>query len=90
MFKPKGPSCQSCGMPINKDPLGGGTSVDGNKTTEYCSHCFRNGAFTEPNLTCEEMITKVKTKMKEMRIPGFVAYLFTKDIPKLKRWASQS
>jgi hypothetical protein len=27
-----------------------------------------------------------KGKMKEMGFPGFLAVLFTKGIPKLKRW----
>ncbi|MBC7771253.1 MAG: hypothetical protein H7210_02040 [Pyrinomonadaceae bacterium] len=29
MFRPKGPACQSCGMPLSKDPRGGGTNADG-------------------------------------------------------------
>jgi hypothetical protein len=29
----------------------------------------------------------VKGKMKEMHIPGFLAYFMTKNLPKLRRWA---
>ncbi len=86
MFQPKGPFCQSCGMPLSKDSMGGGTNADGSKSQEYCSHCFQAGQFTDPNLSCEEMIHNVKTKMKEMHIPGFLANRFTKGIPELKRW----
>lgn len=86
MFKPKGPYCQSCGMPLSKDAQGGGTNADGTKNTEYCSHCYQNGQFTEPNISLEEMIVKVKGKMKEMHIPGFLANFFTKDMQNLKRW----
>lgn len=89
MFQPKGPYCQSCGMPLSKDAMGGGTNEDGSKSQEYCSHCFQSGQFTEPNLSCEEMIGKVKAKMKEMHLPGFLANSFTKGIPELKRWKSQ-
>ncbi|MGE6610902.1 zinc ribbon domain-containing protein [Peribacillus sp. NPDC076916] len=32
-------TCQSCGMPLSKDELGG-------KSTKYCSHCYMNGEFT--------------------------------------------
>jgi hypothetical protein len=32
MFKPKGPYCQSCGMPLSKDAKGGGTEKDGSKS----------------------------------------------------------
>ena len=35
--------CQSCGMPMKKDPEGGGTNADGSKSPDYCSYCFRNG-----------------------------------------------
>ena len=90
MFKPKGPYCQSCGMPLSKDQKGGGTEADGSKSTEYCSHCYQNGAFTQPDMTVDGMISLVKGKLKEMYIPSFLASYFTKDIPKLKRWAKTS
>jgi hypothetical protein len=86
MFKPKGPYCQSCGMPLSKDAQGGGTEANGAKSADYCSHCYAGGKFTEPNLTADEMAEKVRAKMKEMHIPVFLAKGFTKDIPTLKRW----
>jgi len=86
MFKPKGPYCQSCGMPLSKDEQGGGTNADGSKSLDYCSRCYQRGQFTEPNITLDQMQERVKTKMKEMHIPGFLANFFTKDIPNLKRW----
>ncbi len=89
MFKPKRPYCQSCGMPLSKDTLGGGTEADGSKSGEYCSHCFAGGKFIDPNLNCEQMIAIVHAKMREMHIPGFLAKKFTKDIPSLKRWAAK-
>jgi hypothetical protein len=39
--------CQSCGMPMDKDPAGGGTNPDGSKTLKYCSFCYQNGEFIE-------------------------------------------
>ena len=86
MFKPKGPYCQSCGMPLSKDEKGGGTEADGRVSTEYCSHCHVGGKFTDPSLTANQMIERVRAKMKEMHIPGFLAKSFTKDIPTLGRW----
>lgn len=79
-------SCQSCGMPLKKDPAGGGTQADGSRTTEYCSHCYKMGRFTEPDITCEQMVVKVKGKMREMGFPGFMGWFFTRNIPQLKRW----
>jgi hypothetical protein len=74
-------------MPLSKDEQGGGTEGDGSKNAMYCSHCYQQGKFTLPNITANQMIDLVKGKMKEMHVPGFLAYFITKNIPKLKRWA---
>lgn len=89
MFKPKGPYCQSCGMPLSKDPKGGGTEADGAKSSEFCSHCYVAGRFTDPTMTVDQMVELVTGKLKEMHIPGFLARRFTKDIPSLKRWSAR-
>lgn len=79
-------NCQSCSMPLNKDPQHGGTNADGSRSTVYCSFCYENGRFTQPGITVEEMQAFVKGKLKEMGFPGFLAGMFTKGIPKLERW----
>lgn len=79
-------NCQSCGMPMKKDPQHGGTNSDGTKNVIYCSHCYRDGTFTRPGISITEMKSIVKGKLKEMGFPGFIAGLFTMGIPKLKRW----
>lgn len=76
-------------MPLSKDEQSGGTNADGSKSTEYCSRCYQDGKFTEPNITVEQMMEKVRGKMKEMHLPGFLANMFVGEIPKLKRWAKQ-
>jgi hypothetical protein len=73
-------------MPLSKDPLRGGTNADGSRSDEYCSHCYREGRFTEPNLSVNEMMAKVEAKLREMHLPGFLARKFTRNIPKLRRW----
>src|SRR5262245_2209079 len=86
MFKPKGPFCQSCGMPLSRDPLGGGTNADGSRSPEYCSHCFLDGKFTEPDLTMSQMVAKVEAKLQSMHFPGFIARRLAGGIPSLRRW----
>ena len=86
MFKPKGPNCQSCGMPLSKDPLGGGSNADGSLSGEYCSHCYRKGVFTQPNITAEEMMKLVEGKLRSMHFPGFLARRFAREVPTLRRW----
>lgn len=79
-------NCQSCGMPMKKDAKGGGTNADGSKSTLYCSHCYVNGKFTQPDLTADDMKLLVKGKLKELGIPGILTGVFTRNIPKLVRW----
>lgn len=78
-------NCQSCGMPLSKDPNGGGTEASGAKSTMYCSHCYQNGKFVLPDITLEQMQERVKGKIKETGFPGFLAGFFAKGIPKLER-----
>lgn len=73
-------------MPLNKDAKGGGTNADGSKSAMYCSLCYENGKFINPEMTVEDMQALVKSKLKEFGFPGFLAGLFTKSIPKLERW----
>jgi len=79
-------NCQSCSMPLSKDPQGGGLNADGSKSTVYCSYCYQNGKFTQPDITVDEMKDLVKGKLMEMGFPGFLAGLFAKGVPKLERW----
>lgn len=79
-------NCQSCSMPMKKDPQGGGTNSDGGKSARYCSYCYQNGAFITPNMTVAEMQKLVRGKLKGMGMPGFVAWFFSLNIPRLARW----
>ncbi len=82
--------CQSCGMPMKKNPGNGGTNSDGSKSDNYCSYCYQNGAFTSPEIkTAADMQKFCIGKMKEMGTPGFMAWLYTRSIPRLKRWKSK-
>jgi hypothetical protein len=79
--------CQSCGMPMKKDPEGGGTNADRSRSPDYCSYCYRSGAFTSPEIkTAADMQRFCIGKLKEMGMPGLVAWFFTRSIPRLKRW----
>ncbi|MGB8593130.1 MAG: zinc ribbon domain-containing protein [Candidatus Acidiferrales bacterium] len=90
--------CQSCGMPLGEfnDAAGNvtnnfATNADGGRNSEYCVFCFKNGAFTTPDLTVDAMIaTSIANMTGEQRIPEARAReLATAVIPKLRRWAAQ-
>ena len=78
--------CQSCGMPMNKDPQGGGTNADGSKSTKYCSYCYQNGKLQGENMTVKEFQEFCRKKMIEGGSPKFLAWLFTRGMNKLERW----
>jgi hypothetical protein len=82
-------NCQSCGMPLKKDPAAGGTNADGSKSSMYCSYCFESGQFKQPEWTAAQMQEFVKGKMKEMGFPGFLASFFSMNIPRLERWKNK-
>lgn len=77
--------CQSCGMPMKRDPAGGGTNADGTKSGMYCGYCYQKGNFTG-ECTVEEMREICKGKLKEMGFPGFLTGLMTSNLPNLERW----
>ncbi len=78
--------CQSCGMPMSKDPKGGGTEVDGSKSDQFCSLCYQEGAFFNPDFSAREMQEFCVQQMKKQGMNGLLAWLLTRGIPKLARW----
>ncbi|PCJ95791.1 MAG: hypothetical protein COA52_02985 [Hyphomicrobiales bacterium] len=80
--------CQSCGMPMNKDPEGGGSEADGVKSTTYCSYCYGDGDFLAKDVTAQEFQAVCVEKMSEHGWWKPLAWLFTRGIPKLERWRS--
>ena len=80
--------CQSCGMPLSKDKHGGGTEADGRKSDTYCSLCYVDGQFTQPDVDAKGMQDFCVEALKKRGMPGVMAWLFTRQIPKLDRWAN--
>ncbi len=74
-------------MPMNKDPEGGGTEADGRRSKTYCSLCYEGGAFRHPEFTAAQMQDHCVEQLKKKGVPGFMAWMFTRGIPKLERWS---
>ena len=79
--------CGSCGAPMAKEEMYG-TEKNGSRSKDYCVHCYDKGAFLQPDITLDEMITFVSDLM-------VTQFGFTKEdadaqckegIPTLKRW----
>ncbi len=82
--------CQSCGMPLSKDPQGGGLEADGSLSATYCSLCYDGGAFLHPNFNAAQMQTHCVEQLKNKGMPAFMGWLFTRGIPKLDRWRAET
>ena len=82
--------CQSCGMPIDKDPNKGGTNSDGSKSEKYCSFCFQNGKFTDEEISLKEKIEKnIQIAVSRLNIPENRAREMAESLlPNLERWKS--
>ncbi len=77
--------CQSCGMPLKKDPQGGGTNAEGSKIENYCSFCYQNGEFTFKG-TVGEFQEFCRKQMIEGGHNKFMAWFFTRGMKRLQRW----
>lgn len=84
--------CQSCGMPLTAgEQLG--TNKDHSLNHEYCSYCFKDGAFTQA-VTMEEMIEicaqyidQWKTEDGKPITKEDAIVQMKQFFPHLKRWA---
>ncbi|QBO36897.1 hypothetical protein EQG49_10810 [Periweissella cryptocerci] len=82
--------CQSCGMPLqNKADFG--TNKDGSFSTEYCSYCYLNGEFVDPNATVASMIAVGEKGIEQNPQMGKITKFFLKkmypmQVKNLKRW----
>jgi hypothetical protein len=63
-----------------------GTEKDGSPKKLYCKYCYRNGQFTRPQITLEEMKVLVTNKMEEMKMDAGTINMVVSCLPNLKRW----
>ncbi len=80
------PMCQSCGMPLSKDKQGGASLADGSLSSEYCSLCMADGVFFYQGDDVKEYQKMVVDNMTKNGWWRPIAWLFTRQIPNLKRW----
>ncbi len=83
--------CQSCSMPLE---LHGqdvrGSEKDGSQSQIYCSYCYVNGAFVEPDITFEQMVNKGKAAIANGQGNALVKFFMKASYPmmlkKRQRW----
>lgn len=78
--------CQSCAMPLDNIEILG-TNKDGSKNEEYCVYCYKDGEYTEPNMTMQEMEDLCVSYMKKDGMEEVKAReLMSGALCNLKRW----
>ncbi|MDR2917571.1 MAG: zinc ribbon domain-containing protein [Tannerella sp.] len=87
----EGMVCQSCGMPMRAAEEFG-TNADNSQNQEYCTYCYKGGAFTN-DVTMDEMIEinlkylDVYNKDAEVKVTeGEAREQMKQYFPTLKRW----
>ena len=75
-------------MPLDTPDLYG-TEKDGTKSNEYCRYCYKNGQFTNPDLTLEEMKEHMMKIMEKDKLPEDILGRAIYRLPFLKRWSSK-
>jgi len=64
-----------------------GTDSDEEINKDYCTHCFQNGKFTNPNISLKEQIEKSTAMVEKMGWSEEKAHHMEEaTIPRLKRW----
>jgi hypothetical protein len=78
---------QSWHLPVGEYVVNGKTTdnfsrmKDGTRNEEYCNNCYRDGGFTEPEITLPGMIDRsVDFMTKEMKIPEKKAAKISREI----------
>lgn len=80
--------CQSCGMPLITKKAGDcrATEKDGSKSEKWCSLCYKNGEFVDPNCSLEKMQGIVDKALVENGSGRVFRWLAKKQLPSLERW----
>jgi hypothetical protein len=78
--------CQSCAMPMTSQEHFG-TEKNGSLSNDYCSYCYKDGQFSSPDQTMEQMIETcipfiVQQGMDESEARKSMLAI----MPGLKRW----
>jgi hypothetical protein len=77
--------CQSCGFPFSADQRG--TNRDQSKNDLYCKSCYKDGKFTDPHLTINELERHLYVMAREHNeISLEEACEIAKSLPDLQRW----
>lgn len=75
-------------MPLQTKDAGDcrGTEADGGKSEKWCTLCYADGRFRNPDMTEAEMVTIVDKALREQKSSAPFRFLARKQVPRLERW----
>jgi hypothetical protein len=76
-------------MPIDK-PSDQGTEKDGSLSDQYCKYCYKDGSFTDPEMSLNKMKTICVQEMQKQGLPAVLIEQTLAMLPTLKRWQPSS
>ena len=75
-------------MPLQTKKAGDcrGSEADGSKSEKWCSLCYRDGGFIDPDLTVDQMMQIVDQALRDDGAWFVMRRLALRQIPTLERW----
>ena len=75
-------------MPLRTEKAGDcrGSEADGTKSETWCSLCYVEGRFMNPDCTLEEMIGIVDDALRREKASWIMRRLARRQVPRLGRW----
>lgn len=78
--------CQSCWVPLASEEAYRLLTADEKQKAMYCSTCFKDGNFIEPEMTLKQMKAKVRARCKEIKFGWLATWIWTSRLDYLERW----
>lgn len=83
---PNAEYCQSCAMEMEDGP-DYGTEADDSPSADYCTHCYQDGEFVDPDLTIDQMSAIVADFIEADEVTMAEAKAISKTLlSQLRRW----
>lgn len=78
--------CQSCGIYLKHQDFYASLDKEEQRKTKYCTTCYKDGIFIEPDLTYEQMKKRVKERCLKLGFNKFQTFIYLLRLKKLFRW----
>jgi hypothetical protein len=78
--------CQSCAKSFHVSTNVRGLEANGNISLKFCSNCYQNGLFIEPDLELHAMKERIKSDLKIKKYSKLLIWAFASQIKNLDRW----